>query len=183
MPHLLKFGKIFFHRAVHFRGRVPTHWLARLEGVGGQRGHISKGPVHLGVFTFFLSSLRPRRREKRASRLQETPIFTSEGRGVDGPKKGVSEKVLRAGRARPPLGFLWGLLFVVVLLCFCCVFCCCFLFFCFVVVAAAGVVVVFIFGFCSFFVLFILLLLWLVCLCFVGLVVWFQVSEENESKN
>ena len=49
MPHLLKFGKIFFHRAVHFRGRVPTHWLARLEGVGGQRGNISKGQVHLKI--------------------------------------------------------------------------------------------------------------------------------------
>ena len=47
MPHLLKFGKIFFHRAVHFRGRVPTRWRARLEGVGGPRGSISKGQVHL----------------------------------------------------------------------------------------------------------------------------------------
>ena len=47
MPHLLNFGKIFFHRAVHFRGRVPTHWRARLEGVGGPRGSISKGQVHL----------------------------------------------------------------------------------------------------------------------------------------
>ena len=49
MQHFLKLGKIFFHRAVHFRGRVPTHWLARLEGVGGQRGNISKGQVHLKI--------------------------------------------------------------------------------------------------------------------------------------